>query len=74
MEAEINQVLARMQASLSSTQLQLLKRTLQDVLNTSTLDKPCDNAHLLALFLTAKEVEGCSAKTLSYYPEFPALP
>lgn len=67
MEAEINQVLARMQASLSSTQLQLLKRTLQDVLNTSTLDKSCDNAHLLALFLTAKEVEGCSAKTLSYY-------
>lgn len=67
MEAEINQVLARMQASLSSVQLQLLKKVLGDVLNTPTEIKDCDNARLLSLFLTAKEVEGCSAKTLAYY-------
>ena len=67
MEAEINQVLARMQDNLNSTQLQLLKKALEEVLNIPTAGNVCDNAHLLALFLTAKEVEGCSERTLAYY-------
>lgn len=67
MEAEINQVLARMQDSLNSAQLQLLKRALEEVLNPPESGNTCDNARLITLFLTAKEVEGCSAKTLAYY-------
>ena len=29
--------------------------------------EPVDNGDLLELFLTAKEVEGCSPKTIAYY-------
>lgn len=66
METVINQTLALMQQTLSAQQLKKLKDVLTSVLAAnSTTQKPTDE--LLALFLTAKEVEGCSPKTIEYY-------
>ena len=66
MEAVINTVLIEMQPHLKPGQLQhlraALKRAFEPQRNGSSQD-------LLSLFLTAKEVEGCSQKTLRYYED-----
>lgn len=66
MEAVINTVLIEMQPHLKPGQLQhlraALKRAFEPQRNGSGQD-------LLSLFLTAKEVEGCSQKTLRYYED-----
>ena len=69
MEAMINMVLAQMQPVLDYLQLKQLKTVLE-----STLYSHADvesgmpsNSSLLDLFLTAKEVEGCSPRTITYY-------
>lgn len=65
MEAIINGVLVQMQPILNAHQLKRLKIVLEGALPKG---KPVDDeAALLPLFLTAKEVEGCSPKTIAYY-------
>lgn len=64
MEAVINTVLAEMQAILEPHQLKRLADTLRQILG---LRQPESSQDLLALFLTAKGVEGCSPKTIEYY-------
>lgn len=64
MEAVINTVLAEMQAILEPHQLKHLADTLRQTLG---LRQPESSQDLLALFLTAKGVEGCSPKTIEYY-------
>ena len=63
-ETVINTVLSEMQSLLDPHQLKHLANTLRQVLGPRE-PEPCQD--LLALFLTAKEVEGCSPKTISYY-------
>ena len=63
METTVNIILAQMQPILTCDQLkvlgEVLKRALSPVVH--------DDASLLPLFLTAKEVEGCSPRTIAYY-------
>ncbi len=66
MEAAINSVLAEMQAILEPYQLKRLMTALKHALGPK---QPSTGQDLLALFLTAKEVEGCSQKTLRYYED-----
>lgn len=63
METVINIVLAQMQPILSCEQLKRLGETLRFALSPKQ-EPPVD---LLRLFLTAKEVEGCSPRTIAYY-------
>ncbi len=65
METAINNVLAQMQSILDASQLKHLAEVLRiTLLSTQHVPAP---RNLLTLFLTAKEVEGCSSKTISYY-------
>lgn len=66
MEAAISSVLAEMQPILESHQLKRLAAVLKRALGPK---QPSTDQDLLALFLTAKEVEGCSQKTLRYYED-----
>lgn len=63
METAINLVLVQMQPILNCDQL----KRLGEVLRFALSPRPESRADLLKLFLTAKEVEGCSARTISYY-------
>ena len=67
MEAIINMVLAQMQPLLNGCQLKQLAITLRAAFEHDKQSPKEDPADLLALFLTAKEVEGCSPKTIDYY-------
>ena len=67
MEAIINTVLAQMQPLLNGCQLKQLAITLRAAFEHDKQPPKEDPADLLALFLTAKEVEGCSPKTIAYY-------
>lgn len=64
MEAVINTVLSEMQTILEPYQLKCLADTLRQTLGPR---QPESSQDLLALFLTAKGVEGCSPKTIEYY-------
>lgn len=64
METAINAVLSEMQSLLDPHQLKHLAITLRQTLGAKQTEPGQD---LLALFLTAKEVEGCSPKTIAYY-------
>lgn len=64
MEATINVILAEMQPVLIPSQLKRLKVALERAFVSQNNET---NAALLKTFLTAKEVEGCSLKTLEYY-------
>lgn len=66
METKINAILLEMQPTLAPSQLQELSKVLRFFLDDKEESKDTEN-DLLALFLTAKEVEGCSQKTLEYY-------
>ncbi|MDN0069717.1 phage integrase N-terminal SAM-like domain-containing protein [Collinsella ihumii] len=63
METTINLVLAQMQPILTCNQL----KRLGEVLRFALTPREESSADLLRLFLTAKEVEGCSARTITYY-------
>ena len=63
-ETVINAVLSEMQSLLDPHQLKHLTITLRRALGPKQAEPGQD---LLALFLTAKEVEGCSPKTIAYY-------
>ena len=64
MEALIEAVLVEMQPILSPFQF---KRLVEALRRSEGVCQPVDNGDLLELFLTAKEVEGCSPKTIAYY-------
>lgn len=64
MESVINTVLSEMQTILEPHQLKRLADTLRQALGPR---QPESSQDLLALFLTAKGVEGCSPKTIEYY-------
>lgn len=64
MEALIEAVLVEMQPILSPFQFKRLTEALR---RPEGVRQPVDNGDLLELFLTAKEVEGCSPKTIAYY-------
>lgn len=61
----IEDILQRMSKTLSCVQLKILKAELQAMQSSQVAHK--SESDLLELFLTAKEVEGCSSKTLAYY-------
>lgn len=61
----IEDILQRMSKTLSCAQLKVLKTELQAMRSSQVMYK--NENELLDLFLTAKEVEGCSPKTLAYY-------
>ena len=63
MESTINSILTRMQPLLNCIQLKSLKEVLTSELTPHIQEEP----NLLSLFLTAKEVEGCSPRTITYY-------
>ena len=67
MEAMINMVLAQMQPVLDYLQLKQLKTVLESTLYSHAESSVPSNSSLLDLFLTAKEVEGCSPRTITYY-------
>lgn len=66
MEIAINSVLAEMQPILKASQLKRLKDALKRAFEPKRYES---NETLLQAFLTAKEVEGCSPKTLRYYED-----
>lgn len=66
METRINAILLQMQPTLTPSQHKKLSNVLHFFLNNQETPEGTDH-DLLALFLTAKEVEGCSPKTLAYY-------
>lgn len=66
METRINAILLQMQPMLAPLQLKKLSKVLHFFLNNQETSSSTER-DLLALFLTAKEVEGCSSKTLAYY-------
>ena len=66
METAINLVLAEMQPFLKANQLKRLKDALKHAFEPMRHET---NESLLQTFLTAKEVEGCSPKTLHYYED-----
>lgn len=63
METTINLVLVQMQPLLDCNQL----KRLSEVLRFALSPRRESSADLLHLFLLAKEVEGCSARTITYY-------
>lgn len=63
METIVNLVLAQMQPLLNCDQL----KRLGEVLRFALSPKQSRESDLLGLFLTAKEVEGCSPRTITYY-------
>ena len=67
MEAMTNMVLAQMQPVLNYLQLKQLKTVLESTLYSHAESSVPSNSSLLDLFLTAKEVEGCSSRTITYY-------
>lgn len=67
METIINAVLAQMQPFLDGFQFKQLAVSLKAAFENAERPPQQDRGDLLELFLTAKEVEGCSPKTIAYY-------
>lgn len=65
-DTTIEIILQRMSAVLDCWQLKALRKELE-LVTESQPRSPFRNEQLLASFITAKQVEGCSEKTLSYY-------
>lgn len=63
-EQIINWISKEMEKHLDFEQMRALKATLRSVM---TMQTNRDTTDLIKLFLAAKEVEGCSAKTIEYY-------
>lgn len=67
MEAAIDAILIQMQPILDYVQLKQLKTVLENAFAGQGENGSPNNSNLLSLFLTAKEVEGCSPRTIAYY-------
>lgn len=75
----IHKIIKGMVTYLSPYQLKILKTTLQEqledveinlILNKDKLNEErSSNTNYLKMFISAKEIEGCSSKTLKYYKE-----
>ena len=65
-EIEINKVCSIMQHHLTWSQMMALRHALEDAASLP-LNMESTNSELLTSFLMAKEVEGCSARTIGYY-------
>jgi len=71
----IQEILFAMRQDLNSKQIKILKKVLVEELkdvvlvdkNKSEMNPIEENTNLLMSFLSAKKVEGCSEKTISYY-------
>lgn len=63
-ETLINLISQKMECYLSSAQMKILRTTLK---TTTQCPTKLENTDLIALFLSAKSVEGCSNTTLLYY-------
>lgn len=70
----INEVLKMMADSLASVQLNKLENALKQALDSlevincnQSQEPPISNKDFLELFLSAKQIEGCSEKSLKYY-------
>lgn len=66
-EVLVNTISQQMSAFLSSKQLKQLQTVLRLSLTENGDDTAGSSENLLELFLTAKEVEGCSPRTIIYY-------
>ena len=66
-EAIINSIAQQMAIFLDGFQLKQLKNVLRNHSDTNDNELQVSNNKLVELFLTAKEVEGCSPKTIAYY-------
>ena len=67
MDERISSILSIMSASLNNEQLSILHAALVKVLVPQQQCTMRENEDLLASFLAAKGVEGCSTKTIDYY-------
>ena len=70
----VNKIMREMLKELNNSQLKSLERVLNSVLENVTVSEiidvdkvECCNGQLINEFLSAKEVEGCSIKTIEYY-------
>lgn len=68
MENHVYTILNEMSEVLNIAQMKRLQEVLINTLeDDSKFEKEADNFTYLNMFLTAKEIEGCSARTISYY-------
>ena len=67
MEVIINIVPSHMQLLPDAFQLKQLKTTMRAAFERTKTPSVQDPADLLKLLLTAKEIEGCSPRTIAYY-------
>lgn len=67
MEVIINIILSHMQPLFDAFQLKQLKATMRAAFERTKTPSLQDPADLLKLLLTAKEIEGCSPRTIAYY-------
>ena len=65
-EISVNSIAQQMSSFLSGFQLKQLKQVLRNH-SAENIEQNVSGDQLLALFLTAKEVEGCSPRTIAYY-------
>lgn len=72
-EQLIDSVLQALQGVLDCQQTKCLKQVLRQTLQTVKItpieqqDPQCDNLALLQTFLSAKQIEGCSERSMHYY-------
>ena len=67
METKVTIIIQEMLPLLNNSQLLALRESLERHLVNGVNQQKYTNNSLLALFITAKQVEGCSAKTIRYY-------
>lgn len=67
METKVTIIIQEMLPLLNNAQLLALRESLERHLVNGVNQQKYTNNSLLALFITAKQVEGCSAKTIRYY-------
>lgn len=63
-EQLVNQISREMERHLSAEQMKVLRKTLRQI---DAGQKEVTEKDLIGLFLSSKEVEGCSGKTIAYY-------
>ena len=67
METKVTIIIQEMLPILNNAQLLALRESLERHLVNGVNQQKYTNNSLLALFITAKQVEGCSAKPIRYY-------
>jgi integrase/recombinase, phage integrase family len=66
MESKVTIIIQEMLPLLNNEQLLALRESLERHLVDGKKQQKYSNNYLLQLFITAKQVEGCSAKTIRY--------